>query len=61
MEPAALEMGKGPRAQLNRWGIAVAGVIVQIALGAVYVWSIFRIEPLVVRFPGSHLPLRSPS
>ena len=27
----------------NRWGIAVAGVVMQIALGAVYAWSVFRI------------------
>ncbi len=27
----------------NRWGIAVAGVCVQMALGAAYAWSVFRI------------------
>jgi len=27
----------------NRWLIAVAGVVMQIALGAVYAWSVFRI------------------
>ena len=27
----------------NRWIIAVAGVLMQIALGAVYAWSVFRI------------------
>lgn len=27
----------------NRWGIAAAGVVMQIALGAVYAWSVFRI------------------
>lgn len=27
----------------NRWGIALAGVFLQIALGAVYAWSVFRI------------------
>jgi MFS transporter, OFA family, oxalate/formate antiporter len=27
----------------NRWLIAVAGVLMQIALGAVYAWSVFRI------------------
>jgi OFA family oxalate/formate antiporter-like MFS transporter len=27
----------------NRWTIAAAGVILQIALGAVYAWSVFRI------------------
>jgi MFS transporter, OFA family, oxalate/formate antiporter len=35
--------------QTNRWGIAVAGVIMQIALGAVYAWSVFRI-PLTKAF-----------
>jgi OFA family oxalate/formate antiporter-like MFS transporter len=29
--------------QPNRWSIAAAGVIIQIALGAVYAWSVFRI------------------
>ncbi len=33
----------------NRWGIAVAGVVMQIALGAVYAWSVFRI-PLTKTF-----------
>src|ERR1041384_8137738 len=33
----------------GRWGIAVAGVIMQIALGAVYAWSVFRI-PLTKTF-----------
>jgi OFA family oxalate/formate antiporter-like MFS transporter len=33
----------------NRWGIAVAGVFLQIALGAVYAWSVFRI-PLARQF-----------
>src|SRR5262245_11016136 len=33
----------------NRWNIAVAGVIIQIALGAVYAWSVFRI-PLTKTF-----------
>ena len=27
----------------NRWQIALAGIIMQIALGAVYAWSVFRI------------------
>src|SRR5690348_2474119 len=30
-------------ASANRWSIAIAGVIMQIALGAVYAWSVFRI------------------
>ncbi len=33
----------------NRWVIAVAGVVMQIALGAVYAWSVFRI-PLTKAF-----------
>jgi OFA family oxalate/formate antiporter-like MFS transporter len=34
---------------MNRWGIAVAGVLLQIALGAVYAWSVFRV-PLAQQF-----------
>ena len=33
----------------KRWGIAVAGVILQVALGAVYAWSVFR-KPLADQF-----------
>lgn len=33
----------------NRWRIAAAGVVMQLALGAVYAWSVFR-EPLVKSF-----------
>ena len=33
----------------NRWGIAVAGVFLQVALGAVYAWSVFRL-PLAKQF-----------
>jgi OFA family oxalate/formate antiporter-like MFS transporter len=33
----------------NRWVIAIAGVFMQIALGAVYAWSVFRI-PLSKQF-----------
>jgi MFS transporter, OFA family, oxalate/formate antiporter len=33
----------------NRWVIAIAGVVMQIALGAVYAWSVFRV-PLVTQF-----------
>src|SRR4051812_39262904 len=33
----------------NRWFIAIAGVFLQIALGAVYAWSVFRV-PLVRHF-----------
>ena len=34
---------------LNRWIIAAAGVLMQVALGAVYAWSVFR-APLVKQF-----------
>ena len=34
---------------INRWWIAVAGVSLQMALGAAYAWSVFRI-PLVKEF-----------
>jgi OFA family oxalate/formate antiporter-like MFS transporter len=33
----------------RRWGIALAGVLMQMALGAVYAWSVFR-TPLVKQF-----------
>jgi OFA family oxalate/formate antiporter-like MFS transporter len=33
----------------NRWVIAIAGVLLQVALGAVYAWSVFRV-PLVKQF-----------
>jgi OFA family oxalate/formate antiporter-like MFS transporter len=33
----------------KRWGIALAGIFLQIALGAVYAWSVFRI-PLSKQF-----------
>lgn len=33
----------------KRWGIALAGILMQMALGAVYAWSVFR-TPLVKRF-----------
>src|SRR3954467_3192909 len=33
----------------NRWAIAVAGIFLQIALGAVYAWSVFRV-PLAKQF-----------
>jgi MFS transporter, OFA family, oxalate/formate antiporter len=34
---------------LNRWWIAVAGILLQMALGAVYAWSVFRV-PLAKQF-----------
>jgi OFA family oxalate/formate antiporter-like MFS transporter len=33
----------------NRWRIAIAGIVMQVALGAVYAWSVFRI-PLTKTF-----------
>jgi OFA family oxalate/formate antiporter-like MFS transporter len=33
----------------NRWGIAVAGFLMQMSLGAVYAWSVFRV-PLAKQF-----------
>src|SRR5476651_1733050 len=38
-----------PNARPNRWAIAAAGVVMQMALGAVYAWSVFRI-PLTRAF-----------
>lgn len=35
--------------KLNRWWIAVAAILLQVALGAVYAWSVFRI-PLAKEF-----------
>src|SRR3954469_6448395 len=34
---------------MNRWFIALAGVLMQLALGAVYAWSVFRV-PLAKQF-----------
>src|SRR5271163_3771626 len=34
---------------INRWYVALAGVFMQMALGAVYAWSVFR-APLVKQF-----------
>src|SRR5258706_14228087 len=33
----------------NRWAIAVAGILMQVALGAVYAWRVFRV-PLAKQF-----------
>jgi MFS transporter, OFA family, oxalate/formate antiporter len=35
--------------KMNRWGLAAAGFLMQMALGAVYAWSVFRI-PLTKQF-----------
>jgi OFA family oxalate/formate antiporter-like MFS transporter len=40
---------KSRRQNTNRWGIAAAGFLMQMALGAAYAWSVFRV-PLVQRF-----------
>src|SRR5436305_11121436 len=31
--------------QVNRWNVAIAGVVMQLALGAIYAWSLF-VAPL---------------
>ena len=41
-----------PEKTTNRWFIAAAGVVMQIALGAVYAWSVFR-KPLSEEFDTS--------
>src|SRR2546430_5024412 len=33
----------------NRWAIAAAGIVMQLSLGAVYAWSVFR-NPLMKGF-----------
>ena len=35
--------------KLNRWGIAFAGIVLQVVLGSVYAWSVFRL-PLTKQF-----------
>ena len=35
--------------ETRRWGVAAAGILLQIVLGAVYAWSVFR-APLVKQF-----------
>jgi MFS transporter, OFA family, oxalate/formate antiporter len=47
--PEALSRAAAVEGYGNRWGIAAAGVVMQIALGAVYAWSVFRI-PLTKAF-----------
>src|ERR1700743_3532943 len=37
------------KVKLNRWGIALAGIVLQIVLGSVYAWSVFRV-PLTRQF-----------
>ena len=35
--------------KVNRWGIALAGIVLQVVLGSVYAWSVFR-TPLTRQF-----------
>jgi len=35
--------------KINRWGIALAGIVLQVVLGSVYAWSVFR-TPLSKQF-----------
>lgn len=50
MNPAPVQKSAlRPASSINRWWIAVAGVCMQMALGAGYAWSVFRI-PLVKEF-----------
>ena len=44
-----MEIALAHSMKTKRWGIAVAGVFMQLALGAVYAWSVFRI-PLAKQF-----------
>src|SRR3954468_8400886 len=39
--PRFTERSRGGPA--NRWLIAIAGIVMQVALGSVYAWSVFRI------------------
>jgi OFA family oxalate/formate antiporter-like MFS transporter len=41
--------GQRGRSKTNRWGIAAAGFLMQMALGALYAWSVFRV-PLSKQF-----------
>jgi OFA family oxalate/formate antiporter-like MFS transporter len=43
------QIHEGNTSNTNRWGIAAAGFLMQMALGAVYAWSVFRV-PLVKQF-----------
>jgi OFA family oxalate/formate antiporter-like MFS transporter len=47
--PSRGKAGTGRPATGGRWGIAVAAVLVQLALGAVYAWSVFN-KPLQAEF-----------
>src|SRR5271165_4056542 len=43
------DVGGGIMPVTNRWSMALAGVCLQMALGAAYAWSVFRI-PLAKQF-----------
>jgi len=48
--PVAQEVPLIPKISVpNRWTIAIAGILMQVALGAVYAWSVFRV-PLSKQF-----------
>src|SRR6478672_7420984 len=49
LHASGLAIGYTSMATRNRWVIAAAGVVMQVALGAVYAWSVFRI-PLMRTF-----------
>jgi OFA family oxalate/formate antiporter-like MFS transporter len=50
IEAQALEIDVESRSwKTNRWVIAAAGFLMQMALGAAYAWSVFRV-PLAQRF-----------
>src|SRR3954447_25299564 len=49
VEGAASTPAGGRPATAGRWGIAIAAVLVQLALGAVYAWSVFN-KPLQAEF-----------
>ena len=47
--PVPLQLLHRRKSMKNRWGMAVAGFFMQVALGAVYAWSVFR-NPLIKKF-----------
>jgi OFA family oxalate/formate antiporter-like MFS transporter len=49
VEGSASTPASGRPATAGRWGIAIAAVLVQLALGAVYAWSVFN-KPLQAEF-----------
>src|ERR1700744_3580522 len=50
VERSTCEKEKGKfMSNFKRWGIAIAAILLQMALGAVYAWSVFRV-PLAKQF-----------